>query len=105
MDWDAAGKFQREVTIPAGKFAELCALLEPGIDVDWSFSSEAPMDFNVHYHLGKDVRMPERSDQTRTARGVLVVTTREDYCWMWTNKTTTPATVKVQLNRPKPASR
>lgn len=103
VEWNR-GTFEREFIVPAGKFVELCAMLEPGHNVAWRFSSQAPMDFNVHYHEGKEVRMPDRRDQADNASGVLAVASREDYCWMWTNKTSTPSTVTVRLGRLKPAT-
>ena len=99
LDWDAQGKFDRNFVVPPGQFVELCAKLQPGLNVAWSFSSAEPMDFNIHYHEGKDVRMPARADQSRSSSGLLAVTSSQDYCWMWTNKTPTPGNVAVQLSR------
>ena len=40
------------------------------------------MDFNVHYHEGKDVRFPAKRAQVSKADGTLDVSVDQDYCWM-----------------------
>ena len=97
--WDASGRFERAVTLAPGKFVELCGKLPAGLKVRWDFEASAPLDFNVHYHIGKDVVFPSKMAATRKARDVLDTRTEQDYCWMWSNKTIGAASLKIELQR------
>jgi hypothetical protein len=99
VEWDAGGTFEKETTIPSGKFVEVCEKLPAGAQVRWSFSAGSPLDFNIHYHEGKEVRFPARHHGVAQLSGVLDATLAQDYCWMWTHKGATPATLKLQLQR------
>ena len=83
--WDISGSFQRDMEIAPGKFAEVCGRLRKGQAVAWSFKSDTPMDFNIHYHEGSNVVVPAKRDQTASLDGSLVAPTDQDYCWMWQN--------------------
>jgi hypothetical protein len=57
------------------------------------------VDFNIHYHVGKDVVFPAKQAQVAAGRDVLRVAAAQDYCWMWTNKGTQPVSLTVELAR------
>lgn len=99
LAWTEAGRFERSLTIAPGKFAELCGPLQPGQAVQWSFKAERPLNFNIHYHVDKDVRYPAKQDRVERAQGELAVESRQDYCWMWVNKTTSTSRLAVTLVR------
>ena len=87
------------LTIAPGKFAEICGPLEAGQAVQWSFEADRALNFNVHYHVDKDVRYPAKKESVKRLQGDLSVDARQDYCWMWTNKTTAPTKLSVTLTR------
>ena len=99
LQWDASGRDQRKFDVAPGKFVELCGKLPAGAKVQWQFEAAAPLNFNVHYHVGKEVRYPARADQVRTSAGELDASIEQDYCWMWTNKTASPVALSVKLSR------
>jgi hypothetical protein len=108
IEWGADGRFSKQATIPPGKFVEACEKLPKGAKVDWRFEAAAPLNFNIHYHVGKDVQFPEKRDGIERAEGTLAVGLKQDYCWMWTNKGSADATLQFTLSRPParlPASR
>ena len=78
-----AADFTREVSIPGGKFKELCVPLKSGDRIEWRFSSSAETAFNIHFHVGADVSYPEKRERARAAEGVLAAERDETYCWMW----------------------
>ena len=86
ITWDAAGRFERQLTVAPGKFAEVCGKLNPPVDVQWQFTANVPLNFNIHYHEGKAVKFPAKQDGVAEGSGKLGVEIRQDYCWMWTNK-------------------
>ena len=97
--WDADGRFERSVSVAPGKFAEICGKLPAGLKVGWNFEASVPLDFNVHYHVGKEVVFPSKRTAVVAAKDTLVTKIDQDYCWMWSNKTAASATIMVKLQR------
>ena len=97
--WDASGQFERALTVAPGKFAEVCGKLAKGQAVSWSFASLQPMNFNVHYHEGEQVVFPAKHDGIARSEGKLEVSADQDYCWMWTNKSDAPVSLRLMLKR------
>lgn len=97
--WAADGRFERSLSVAPGKFAEVCGRLPAGLNVRWGFAAKPALDFNVHYHVGKDVVYPSNLGAVATAKDTLSTKVDQDYCWMWSNKSSAPATVLVRLQR------
>ncbi len=97
--WDAGGLFERKLSVAPGKFAELCGKLPAGLKIGWNFEASAPLDFNVHYHVGKEVVFPSKLTGVITAKDTLATKIDQDYCWMWSNKSAASATIMVKLQR------
>lgn len=99
IKWSGAGEAAQDFSVAPGKFAEWCGKLSRGEKVRWRFEAAAPMDFNVHYHEGKDVRFPAKQDGAAKAEGTLEVSIDQDYCWMWTNKSAASVALKASLHK------
>jgi hypothetical protein len=99
ITWAPGGRFAHQAQIAAGKFVEVCGKLAVADSVKWSFTAAAPVDFNIHYHVGKETVFPVNKAQIAVARDTLNVTVAQDYCWMWTNKGPAPVDLKVELVR------
>ena len=97
--WDSAGLFETALKVAPGKFAEVCGQLAKDQSVAWSFRGERPMNFNIHYHEGKQVVFPAKQDAVVEAQGKLDVGRAQDYCWMWTNKTDSVVRLQLVLRR------
>jgi hypothetical protein len=99
IEWTADGQFAKELTVPGKKFVEACGKLAAGAKVDWSFEAGAPMDFNIHFHAGKEVRYPAKEKASFKSSGTLEAKVEQDYCWMWTSSSAGEASLKLQLKR------
>ncbi len=97
--WNEQGRFERRVSVAPSKFAEVCGKLARADSVAWRFEASGPLNFNIHYHEGKDVRYPERRDALAGASGRLQVVLDQDYCWMWTNKSGQAVDLNLLLTR------
>lgn len=97
--WPPDGRFAHNAQIAAGKYVEVCGKLSVGEGVRWSFTASAPVDFNIHYHVGKEAVFPARQAQVSSGRDTLNVTVAQDHCWMWTNKGSAPVSLTVDLAR------
>jgi hypothetical protein len=97
--WSATGEFEHTANIAPHKLAELCVALRKGERVQWRFEAAAPLDFNVHFHVGRDVIYPIKHNAIAQAEGVLVAVQAQNYCWMWTNKTEQGSQLSVKLRK------
>ena len=97
--WTPDGRFGHQAQIASGKFFEVCGKLTTGDKVRWSFTAAAPVDFNIHYHVGKEAVFHAKQSQVSAGGDTLNVIVPEDYCWMWTNKGSATVSLTVQLGR------
>jgi hypothetical protein len=99
INWGSDGTFRHRATVAPGKSIEVCGKLHTGVTIGWEFEAAGPMDFNIHYHLGKDAVVPARLQQVMRAKETLKVSVPQDYCWMWSNKNGAARQVSVSLKR------
>ncbi len=97
--WDK-GAFAHGATIAPKKFLEACGKLSKGEKVEWQFTASGALDFNIHYHVGKDVTYPEQLKGTDKGNGTLAVPLDQDFCWMWSNKGDKDVTLDLRLIKP-----
>lgn len=57
------------------------------------------MDFNVHYHAGKEVVFPAKLVAVAKGKASLHTKVDQDYCCMWSNKSTGPIALTVRLGQ------
>ena len=95
--WDASGAFSRSVTVPARKFVEVCGKLKRGAAIEWEFNAQQPLDFNIHYHVGEKVEFPEKRAAVAALSSRLVVSSDQDYCWMWKSAVDAPIPLEIRL--------
>ena len=101
IKWNDAA-FSHMASIAPEKFLEVCGKQKMGDSVAWQFKSSAATDFNIHYHVGKDVSYPENRKSVASADGTLVASIDQDYCWMWSNRSVQPIDIEVNLKQAKP---
>lgn len=97
--WSAEGRFEHRATVAPAKFVELCGKFPAALRVHWRFEANAPLDFNIHYHVGKEVVYAAQLKAVAAAHNSLLTALEQDHCWMWTNKSLVVATLSVQLQR------
>ena len=93
---DANLSFKTQSNIQPGKFSEVCGKLKKGNLIRWQFDSSAPLDFNIHYHEGKEIIFPYKMNAIKSAKEELMISLDQDFCWMWTNKS--GEAVKLEMN-------
>ena len=97
--WAAGGRFERVLTVAPGRVAEVCGSLASGARVAWQFEADAALEFNIHYHVAKDVIYPIAPASKVKAQDVLRVTQQQDYCWMWRNATDASVTLRLLMHK------
>ena len=89
--------------LPPFQVHEECVKLARGDRLDFTFSAEAPLKFNIHYHEGNAVIMPVSRDNVRADSGDFTALIAQDYCLMWeAGPIGTPLDYTVRLRRGKP---
>jgi hypothetical protein len=63
---------------------EECQRVEKGEKRRYHWKSDAPVDFNVHYHKQTEVFYPLKRGAMRGDGGTFTAKSGEEYCWMWT---------------------
>ena len=92
---DAGKPFLHSIR-PRG-IAEQCFNLASGATVGYAFEASAPVDFNVHFHRGKDVEYPVQRTDVRAADERFTASSTEEFCLMWTNRGAAVVTVTGRL--------
>ena len=72
------------VELGPGQMHEECLRLDPAEKRRYYWKSDAPLDFNIHYHRGPEVFYPVKREGMRTDGGTFEAKAGDDYCWMWT---------------------
>lgn len=57
-----------------------------GEAVAYRFEASAPLDFNIHFHRGKDVEYPVKIERTPRHDAAFSAPSAETFCWMWTSR-------------------
>ena len=78
--------------------AEECFDLQGGQTIGYAFESTAPVDFNIHFHRGKEVEYPVKRDQVQQADDRFEASSTQEFCLMWTNHTQAPVRVNGKLS-------
>jgi hypothetical protein len=78
-----------------GKVHEECLTIAKGANIDFEWSATQPVDFNIHFHRGDEVSYPVKADNARQKKGRFSPGAKEDYCWMWTAKSATRLTGRL----------
>ena len=78
--------------------AEECFKLPSGQSIGYAFESSAPVDFNIHFHRGKEVVYPVKADAIPRMDDRFTAPSTEEFCLMWTNRTLEMVTVKGTLS-------
>ena len=97
--WSRDGAFAHGAIVEPGKFVELCGKLALGDVIRWEFAASVPVDFNIHYHVGKEAEFPAKEAQVSSGQDTFRVMVREDYCWMWSNKSGRATQLSLRLQR------
>ena len=63
---------------------EECVKLDASEKRKYYWKADNAVDFNIHYHDGKEVFYPLKRDGTRVGKGTFRAKIAQDYCWMWT---------------------
>jgi hypothetical protein len=99
------GYMEKEVNVEAGEFEEPCFALAMTDRLEYTFSSDSPVEFNLHYHQDEGVYFPVEMKNVREHAGTFISTGSREYCLMWTNRGegTLGLRYRYQLFRSKPA--
>ena len=76
---------------------EECMTLAPGNRLEYAFSTPGKLDFNIHYHAGKDVHYPVFGKDAQKLEGNFRPVLKQDYCMMWSNPGAVPAQFRYRF--------
>jgi hypothetical protein len=88
-----------ESVLAPGAFDELCFELSAGQSMRYTFDADAPLDFNIHWHRGKDVLFPVKIGAVARLGSVFRSSDKQPYCLMWTNRARVPVALRARIDR------
>lgn len=87
--------------VKPGGFDEVCLRIEAGRAIEFGFSSDGAVDFNLHYHRGREVFYPVRKSALKDLAPMrFTATETDDYCLMWENRSASAARIVGRITRP-----
>ena len=81
---DPAKEIAVEAKLEPGKIHENCLKLAKGKSKRFEWTSNVPVDFNIHYHKGETAYYPFKANNRKSAKAKFTADHADDYCWMWT---------------------
>jgi len=80
----------KTIILPAGEFHEECMELTKRQRLAYSFRSAAPVEFNIHYHIGNKIHYPVLKKSIAALTGTYAPKRPDGYCMMWSNQRSKP---------------
>jgi len=82
--------------LAGGVHSEYCVALAPGKRLDYRFEASGPVQFNAHYHAGREVLYPVPEREALDGAGQVRVDAPQDLCLMWSNSARTPVHLQFE---------
>lgn len=73
------------ITIPVKRYYEKCVDVSDTQQLQYSFNSQAPLSFNLHYHKEGEALYPVKEDSIDELENIFQPKKRGYYCLMWRN--------------------
>ena len=86
-----------EKTLAPGKVHEECMTLDKSQQIDFSYTADFAVGFNLHYHVGKEVFFPVQQEGKSEFKSHFKPSSKQDYCLMWTNAATHPVLIRYEF--------
>ena len=83
--------------IASGYEREVCHALKRGDKRRYSFTSNVPLEFDIHYHLEEKVIYLAVGHHVQSKEGIMAAGAEEIYCWMWINLQMEPAELTFRI--------
>jgi hypothetical protein len=99
VDFGKQARYELRQRLQPGEHLEVCAKLVRGTELRSSFRAGAPLDFNVHHHLGTEVVYAVEKTGLSSYQHRLHAGLDQHYCWMWSNKGAEPVELALKLGR------
>lgn len=89
---------EQNLNLRPGKVHESCHKLDAGSKLSYSFQVSSETLFNVHYHMGKEIKYPVAEQQTFKDSGIVYIDITQTYCLMWTNPQEHTVTLRYNVD-------
>jgi predicted small secreted protein len=74
-----------KTTLGPSKLYEHCMEISPGQKMNYTFSSEDPLNFYIHYHQEGSRYEEDKRDEVTAHEGTFSPDKKQVYCLTWTN--------------------
>ena len=73
-----------DAKLQPGAMHESCMSIDAGDKRRYHWKSDAPVDFNIHFHKGAEIVYAVKTSGMRGDGGTFTAKEGGGYCWMWT---------------------
>jgi len=85
-------------SLAAFEFREFCLEIKAKDQVQVDFQSDRPIEFNIHYHDGIQIRSPVQESAVTVHSETFVAESDRYYCLMWTNQSIARAKLTYRIS-------
>lgn len=89
---------EKSLNLRPGKVEESCHKLDTGSKLIYSFQVSSETYFNLHYHMGKEIKYPIAEQLALKNSGTVYIDTTQTYCLMWTNPQQHTVTLRYSVD-------
>jgi hypothetical protein len=86
-------------TLAPGQVHEVCMELAPPERLEYAYTANAGLRFNIHYHVGDKIIYPVPEQLIARKQGILHAPVSQEYCLMWTNPAAQPVGLELTYTR------
>ena len=66
-----------------GKWKEACFESSPGMRIEYEFAADQTLNFNIHWHEGKNVTNSVDHKNLKSLKGAFEPSIKQTYCLSW----------------------
>jgi hypothetical protein len=81
-------------------FHEVCFKMATGDEIQYTFDSDQPLDFDIHFHADSAITYPVQRRRLNYRTGKFAAKLDQSYCLMWSNRNPRGTTLDYQLMEP-----
>jgi hypothetical protein len=86
-------------TLQPGQVHEICMVLTPPEYLEYAYTANAGVHFNIHYHVGDKAVYPVPEQLIARKQGLFRPAASQEYCLMWTNPAAQPVVLELAYTR------
>ena len=77
---------RKEQPLRPAETHEACVRMQPGDRLEYAFSAQRAIDFDIHFHEGKAIVAPVTRENVASVKDAFDALDAHEYCMMWQSR-------------------